>query len=293
MHQGMTSSDVLDTCLAVQLARASDILIADLDALLEVLKRRAYRAQADADDRPQPRHPCRARHLRAEARPGLCRVRSQPRAAGRGARGDRHLRDLRRGRHLRQYRSVRRSACRGEDGAERRAGLDPGDPARPPRDVLRDARRDRLVDRAARDRDPPSAAHRSAGGGGIFLARPEGLVGDAAQAQPGADRESDRPRPHGARLCDAGAGECRAVARARHQPFVGRALYRPRRDDHARFRARPADRRDGQAASSIPSGCRRTSTDGRPRPFAARAAGADPGRASAARTPIGWSSATR
>jgi adenylosuccinate lyase len=42
MHQGMTSSDVLDTCLAVQLTRASDILIADIDALLEVLKRRAY-----------------------------------------------------------------------------------------------------------------------------------------------------------------------------------------------------------------------------------------------------------
>jgi len=42
MHQGMTSSDVLDTCLAVQLARASDILIADLDGLLAVLKRRAH-----------------------------------------------------------------------------------------------------------------------------------------------------------------------------------------------------------------------------------------------------------
>ena len=41
MHQGMTSSDVLDTCLAAQLARASDILIADIDALLVVLKRRA------------------------------------------------------------------------------------------------------------------------------------------------------------------------------------------------------------------------------------------------------------
>jgi adenylosuccinate lyase len=41
MHQGMTSSDVLDTCLAVQLAKASDILITDLDALLVVLERRA------------------------------------------------------------------------------------------------------------------------------------------------------------------------------------------------------------------------------------------------------------
>jgi len=41
VHQGMTSSDVLDTCLAVQLSRASDLLIADVDALLAALKRRA------------------------------------------------------------------------------------------------------------------------------------------------------------------------------------------------------------------------------------------------------------
>ena len=42
MHQGMTSSDVLDTCLNVQLARATDILIADLDKLLAALKTRAF-----------------------------------------------------------------------------------------------------------------------------------------------------------------------------------------------------------------------------------------------------------
>ena len=41
MHQGMTSSDVLDTTLAVQLARASDILLADLDKLLAALRTRA------------------------------------------------------------------------------------------------------------------------------------------------------------------------------------------------------------------------------------------------------------
>jgi adenylosuccinate lyase len=41
MHQGMTSSDVLDTCLAVQLARASDLLLADIDGLLAAIKRRA------------------------------------------------------------------------------------------------------------------------------------------------------------------------------------------------------------------------------------------------------------
>ena len=42
VHQGMTSSDLLDTCLAVQLARASDILLASIDALLGALKRRAF-----------------------------------------------------------------------------------------------------------------------------------------------------------------------------------------------------------------------------------------------------------
>ncbi|MBA2588980.1 MAG: adenylosuccinate lyase [Alphaproteobacteria bacterium] len=41
VHQGMTSSDVLDTCLNVQLARAADLLIADTDALLAALKKRA------------------------------------------------------------------------------------------------------------------------------------------------------------------------------------------------------------------------------------------------------------
>ena len=42
VHQGMTSSDVLDTCLAVQLQRASDILVADVDALLAAIRRRAF-----------------------------------------------------------------------------------------------------------------------------------------------------------------------------------------------------------------------------------------------------------
>ena len=42
VHQGMTSSDVLDTTLNVQLVRAADILIKDVEALLAALKRRAY-----------------------------------------------------------------------------------------------------------------------------------------------------------------------------------------------------------------------------------------------------------
>ncbi len=42
VHQGMTSSDVLDTCFNVQLVKASDLLIADMDKLLAAIKRRAY-----------------------------------------------------------------------------------------------------------------------------------------------------------------------------------------------------------------------------------------------------------
>src|SRR5947209_5990491 len=42
LHQGMTSSDVLDTALAVQLKQAAELLIGDIDVLLEVIKRRAF-----------------------------------------------------------------------------------------------------------------------------------------------------------------------------------------------------------------------------------------------------------
>jgi adenylosuccinate lyase len=42
VHQGMTSSDVLDTCLAVQLKQAADLLLTDIDLLLDALKARAF-----------------------------------------------------------------------------------------------------------------------------------------------------------------------------------------------------------------------------------------------------------
>ncbi len=42
VHQGLTSSDILDTCLSVQLVRAADLIIADLDRLLAALKKRAF-----------------------------------------------------------------------------------------------------------------------------------------------------------------------------------------------------------------------------------------------------------
>ncbi len=79
LHAGLTSSDVLDTCFNVQLVQAADILIADLDALLEALKTRAYEHKDTITVGPQPRHPCGAHHVRAEAGGGLRGVR--PRAS--------------------------------------------------------------------------------------------------------------------------------------------------------------------------------------------------------------------
>ena len=48
VHQGMTSSDVLDTCLNVQLVRAANILLTDMEALLAALKKRAFEHKMSA-----------------------------------------------------------------------------------------------------------------------------------------------------------------------------------------------------------------------------------------------------
>ncbi len=117
VHQGMTSSDVLDTTLAVQLTRASDILLADLDALLAALKRRALEHKFT---------PTIGRSHGIHAEPvtfglklatGLCRVRALPFTPAQCPLGSGDLRDFRRGRHLRQYRSAGGNPCRAADGS--------------------------------------------------------------------------------------------------------------------------------------------------------------------------------
>ena len=132
VHQGMTSSDVLDTCFNVQLARATDILLADLDALLAALKKRAFEhkdtltigrshgihaepttfgvklAQAYAEFSR-----CRERLVAARAEIATCAISG---AVGTFANID----------------PLRRRACRGKARPEARAGVDAGHPARPP-----------------------------------------------------------------------------------------------------------------------------------------------------------------
>ncbi len=78
VHLGMTSSDVLDTCLNVQLVRAADLLIADVDAIRTRSGTPRPRIQIHADHRPLARHPCRADHVRIEACRRLCRVFPRP-----------------------------------------------------------------------------------------------------------------------------------------------------------------------------------------------------------------------
>jgi hypothetical protein len=183
VHQGMTSSDVLDTCLSVQLARAADLLIADVDLLLAALKRRAFEFKnAVTIGRSHGIHAepttfgVKLAGFYAEFARARARIVS-------GARGNRCLRHFRLGRHLREYRSARRSPCRQGDGTEGRAGLHAGDSARPARGLFRGAGRGGGLDRKAGHGNPPSAAHRSARSGRVFLGRPEGLFLHAAQAQ--------------------------------------------------------------------------------------------------------------
>ncbi len=240
MHQGMTSSDVLDTTLAVQLAPGVGHPAAGP-------RRPACRAQAPCrgaqvypDDRAQPRHPRRAGDLRAQAGAGLRRVRPLPEAARSGARGDRHLRD-----HAARWAPSPTSPPRS------RTTWPTSSACRPSRSLPRSSRATATpmffatlgviasVDRTARGGGPPPAAHRGARGRGIFLAGAEGLERDAAQAQPGADREPHRPGADDPLLCDPGDGERRAVARARHlAPRRSSASSAPTRRSRSTSRSR-------------------------------------------------------
>jgi adenylosuccinate lyase len=105
VHQGMTSSDVLDTCLNVQLVRAADLLLEDLDLLLAALKKRAYEHKDTLTiGRSHGIHaePTTIGLKLAQAYAEFDRKERLPRPQG-----SRHLRNLRRGRHLRQYRPAR------------------------------------------------------------------------------------------------------------------------------------------------------------------------------------------
>ena len=140
--------------------------------VLAALKRARDRAQADADDRPQPRHPCRADDVRAEAGAGT--TPSSPAAASGWSRRAREVATCAISGAVGTFANI---DPRVEAHVAEKLGLEvePVSTQVIPRDrhaaYLRDARRDRRVDRAPRDRDPPPAAHRGARGRGILQRR--------------------------------------------------------------------------------------------------------------------------
>ena len=262
LHLGLTSSDVVDTGLALQLRAAGERLLLDCDRLLAVL---IARARAEAGTVMMGR---------------THSVHAEPTTFGLKLAGWAFELDRGRVRLAAAVDEIATGKISGPVGTYSHLGPDieaevlgalglHADPVST-QIVQRDrhagaAHRDRDPRRLAgalRDRDPQPPAHRDRRGPGAVPDRPEGLVGDAPQAQPDPVRADRRARPAAARLRPHRARGPAAVARARHQPLERRAGHPARRDDRPRLHARADDRRSSTASSSAPSGCARTSRAG-------------------------------
>ncbi len=251
-------------------------------------------ACGDRDDGPDAFGPRGAHDLRPEARRVGLRGGPRPDPSRRGRRGDRDGQDLRAGRDVqppRRRRSRRRPSralgLRADPVStqivqrDRHAALLVGD---------RDPRRDAGADR---DRGAQPPAHRDRRGDGALPRGPEGLVGDAAQAEPDRERADRRARAPPARLRGRGPRGPAPLARAGHQPLERRAGGPPRRDDRLRLRAREDARRSWTSSSSAPTGCGRTSPPASGSTRAAASSSRSWTRASRARTRTRSSSAAR
>ena len=201
LHLGMTSSDVLDASLALQLVEAADEILAGVDLLRAACRRRAEEHRATpAIGRSHGIHaePITAGLVFAGFYAELGRARAALRRP--------------RARRSRSARSPARSAptptsipAIEADGARRRSGLRPE--TVPTQIVARDrhaallpgAGAPRHGGRAHRDHRAPLAAHRGRRGDGGVRQGAEGLVGDAAQEEPDPVGEPVRPRAPAAR----------------------------------------------------------------------------------------------
>ncbi len=177
VHQGMTSSDILDTTLSVQLQRAADILLADNRRAAGRPQAPRLRAQGHHHHRAQPRHPCRADDIRGEARRSLCRILAQP-ARLVAARYEISTRGI--SGAIGTFANIDPAV---EEYVAEKLGLEiepvstqviprTGTPCSSPRWASFASSIERVAVEI-----PSPAAHRSAGGRRVLLARPEGLVG--------------------------------------------------------------------------------------------------------------------
>src|SRR4029453_16598433 len=238
VHYGMTSSDLLDTTLALQLTRACDLLARRLDRLVGALADRALEHRDTL---------CLGRTHGVAAEPTTFGLK----LAGHAFAFDRDRRRLAAAREgvavgtisgaVGTYANLpaeiqaqvldelgpppggEGAGGAGGAGPARRAGPDPGGGPRPPRRPAGHPGRCRRRRRAPGHRGPPPPAHRGAGGRGAVRRGPEGLLGHAPQAQPDRGRAPGGHGPAAARLRRRRVGGRRPLARARHLPLGGRA----------------------------------------------------------------------
>ena len=231
LHLGLTSSDVVDTGLALQLRAAGARLLADCDRLVAAL---VTRARAEADTTMMGRtHSVHAEPITFglkvagwafEIDRGRVRLASAVDEVG-----DRQ--DLGTGGDVQPPRPGYRDRCARRAAPPRRSRQQPDRPARPARGAARGDRHPGRQPGTHRHGGPQPPAHRDRRGPGAVPGRPEGVERDAPQAQPDPVRADLRPGPAAARLCRHGARGPAAVARARHQPFqrgAGRSCPTPR-----------------------------------------------------------------
>ncbi len=195
IHYGLTSTDVVDTALCWAMRDAVDRADRGVDGVAAHARRPRPRPSRHRDDRQDPRHPRRAHDVRRQGRAvgAAGRPRSitvDVRARGRfGDEAQRRGRDVLE--HPARSRGTRRSGPRPDPRTR-----DAGGRARPPRRVPLGLRRGRNDVRGGGGGAPAPAAHRGERGAGGLQARPEGVVGDAPQAQPDLGRDDLRAR-HG------------------------------------------------------------------------------------------------
>ena len=222
IHYGLTSSDVVDTALCSTLTAAADLLIAAASDLVVVLKRRAHELRDAA--MAGRTHGVHAEPTTFGTKLALwCLQVDRDRTRLHHARAVGGSREaLGRRRHLLQHRSRRRSV--GLRGARPAAGArDAGDQPRSPRRVPVRVCVGRRDDRDDLDGGAAPPTHRGGRGRGGVQAGPEGLVRDAAQAQPDHGRAAVGPRPHPSRELIGGPRGREPLARTGHLALVGRA----------------------------------------------------------------------
>ena len=222
IHYGLTSSDVGDTALCWQMRDAADAACSTppRHCWRRVVAHGA-RASRHRDDRAHARRARRADHVRSEGRVVGAPDRPRPHSAARRPRHRGGDEAQRCGRDVLEHPARRRSPRRCRARSDAGAG-DTGDRPRPSRRVPVRLRVDRADVRAGGGRAAPPPAHRGGRGAGGVQARSEGLVGDAAQAQPDLGRDDLRPRTGRAFQPARRPAGRRLVARARHLALVRR-----------------------------------------------------------------------